>query len=190
LLQVIPRQRIPEILATIHNQQSGVYLSVTKTLAKGRQRYYWPQQREDVEDWCRACQTCAARAVPTKKPQAPMQLYEAVRESTGREQGHQKFWKDSKAHGPMYETGDQVWMQVPDKTKLGTYWDGPYEVQKKLDWNTYRVKEMKGRRQRLVVHFDRLKLYNGSQPAGEGRQKPRKKGRPGDPPSCGTQYMT
>ncbi|KRY23882.1 Transposon Ty3-G Gag-Pol polyprotein [Trichinella patagoniensis] len=74
LLQVIPRQRIPEILAAIHNQQSWANLGVAKTLAKLRQRYYWPQQREDVEDWCRACQTCAARAVPTKKPQAPMQL--------------------------------------------------------------------------------------------------------------------
>ncbi|KRY26178.1 hypothetical protein T01_9729, partial [Trichinella spiralis] len=59
LLQVIPRQRIPEILAAIHNQQSGDHLGVAKTLAKVRQRYYWPQQREDVEDWCRACQTCA-----------------------------------------------------------------------------------------------------------------------------------
>ncbi|KRZ81504.1 Retrovirus-related Pol polyprotein from transposon, partial [Trichinella sp. T8] len=290
LLQVIPRQRIPEILAAVHNGQSGAHLGVAKTLAKVRQRYYWPQQREDVEDWCRACETCAARAVPTKKPQAPMQLqpvgypfqrvgmdlvgpleetrngnryilvevcqlfgvaktrttayhpqsdglvermnrtlldllakasidhpddwdahldrvllayrssvhhttgatpsrvifgremrlpvdlvyglpentpeesvgeytrrlrqdleqlYEAVRGKAGREQRRQKFWKDRKAHGPVYEPGDQVWIQVPEKTKLGAYWDGPYEVQKKLDWNTYRVKEMKGRRQRL-----------------------------------------
>ncbi|KRZ48689.1 Gypsy retrotransposon integrase-like protein 1 [Trichinella nativa] len=169
LLQVIPRQRIPKILAAIHNQQSGAHLGVAKTLAMVRQRYYWPQQREDVEDWCRACQTWAARAVPTKKPQAPMQLYEAVRERAGREQRHQKFWKDSKAHRPLYYTGDQ------DKTNLGTYWNGPYEVQKKLDWNMYRVKEMKGRRQSLVVHFDRLKPYHGSQLLGEGRQKPREK---------------
>ncbi|KRY08837.1 Gypsy retrotransposon integrase-like protein 1 [Trichinella patagoniensis] len=168
LLQVIPRQRMPEILGAIHNRQSGAHLGVAKTMAKLRQRYYWPQQREDVEHWCRACQTCAVRAVPTKKPQAAMQLYEAVREKAGREQRRQKFWKDRKAHGPVYEPGDQVWMQVPDKTKPGAYWDGPYEVQKKLDWNTYRVKEMKGRRQRLVVHFDRLKPYHGSRQPGEG----------------------
>ncbi|KRX11299.1 hypothetical protein T07_2548, partial [Trichinella nelsoni] len=72
------------------------------------------------------------------------QLYETVRGKAGREQRRQKFWKDRKAHGPVYEPGDQVWMQVPEKTKLGAYWDGPYEVQKKLDWNTYRVKQMKG----------------------------------------------
>ncbi|KRZ13010.1 Retrovirus-related Pol polyprotein from transposon [Trichinella zimbabwensis] len=372
LLQVIPRQRIPEILAAIHNRQSGAHLGVAKTLAKVRQRYYWPQQREDVEDWCRACQTCAARAVLTKKPQAPMQLqpvgypfqrvgidivgpleetqsgnrytlvvcdyfskwpetfalpnaeartvatalvngifcrygapetlhsdqgrnfeselvkevcqlfgvaktrttayhpqsdglvermnrilldllakasidhpddwdahldrvllayrssvhhttgatpsrvvfgrelrlpvdergapeesvgeytrrlrqdleqlYEAVRGKAGREQRRQKFWKDRKAHGPVYEPGDQVWMQVPAKTKLGAYWDGPYEVQKKLDWNTYRVKEMKGGRQRLVVHFDRLKPYHGSRQPGGAHREPRKKRETRRPP--------
>ncbi|KRY40747.1 hypothetical protein T01_10250 [Trichinella spiralis] len=169
LLQVIPRQRIPEILAAIHNQQSGAHLGLAKTLAKVRQRYYWPQQREDVEDWCRACQTCAARAVPTKKPQAPMQLYEAVLERAGREQRRQKFWEDRKAHGPVYEPGDQVWMQVPDKTKLGAYWDGPYEVQKKLDWNTRTT-------------------ARGS--PGKDSKNHGKRGRPGDPPGCGTSYMT
>ncbi|KRZ61857.1 Transposon Ty3-G Gag-Pol polyprotein [Trichinella nativa] len=357
LLQVIPRQRIPEILAAVHNRQSRAHLGVAKKLAKLRQRYYWPQQREDVEDWCRACQTWAARAVPTKKPQAPMQLqavgypfqrvgmdivgppegtrngnryilvvcdyfskwpeafalpnaegrtvagalvndlycrygspetlhsdqgrnfeselvkevcqlfrvaetrttayhpqsdvlvermkrtllgllakasidhpddwdahidrvllpyrqemrfpvelvyglpksateesvgeytrrlrqdleqlYEAVRGRAGREQRRQKFWKDRKSHGPVYEPGDQVWMHVPEKTKLGAYWDGPYEVQKKLDGNTYRVKEMKGRRRRLVVHFDRLKPYHATseREGARGRQRERRKTR-------------
>ncbi|KRZ48036.1 Gypsy retrotransposon integrase-like protein 1 [Trichinella nativa] len=74
LLEVILKQRIPEILAAVHNRQSGAHLGVSKTLTMLRQRYYWPQQREDVEDWCRACQACVARAVPSKKPQAPMQL--------------------------------------------------------------------------------------------------------------------
>ncbi|XP_003381450.1 hypothetical protein Tsp_07140 [Trichinella spiralis] len=112
----------------------------------------------------------------------PAELHEAVRERAGREQRRQKFWKDRKAHGPVYEAGDQVWMQVPDKTKLGAYWDGPYEVQKKLDWNTYRVKEMKGRRQRLVVHFDRLKPHHGSRQPREEQQKPREKRKTRRPP--------
>ncbi|XP_003377598.1 conserved hypothetical protein [Trichinella spiralis] len=60
-------------------------------------------------------------------------LYETVRGRAGREQGRQKFWRDQKAHGPVYKPGDRVWMQVPTKTELGAYWDSPYEVQKKLD---------------------------------------------------------
>ncbi|KRX22547.1 Retrovirus-related Pol polyprotein from transposon, partial [Trichinella nelsoni] len=374
LLPVIPRRNIPEILKTIHNQPTGGHLGVAKTLAKVRQRYYWPQQREDVEDWCRACQTCAARAIPTRKLQAPMQLqpvshpfqrvamdlvgpleetqsgnryilvvcdyfskwpeafplpnaeartvatalvngvfcrygapetlhsdqgrnfeselvkevcqlfgvtktratayhpqsdglvermnrtlldmlakasidhpedwdvyldrtllayrtsvhcttgatpsrvlfgrelrlpvdlmygvptdaqvrsageyvqhlrrdlervYEAVRKKAGREQRRQKDWKDRKAYGPVYEPGDQVWMQLPTKTKLGAYWDGPYQVQRKLDWNTYRVEKVGGGRERLVVHFDRLKPYHGTRKGDEaqGRQRERRKTR-------------
>ncbi|KRX12272.1 hypothetical protein T07_9692 [Trichinella nelsoni] len=61
-----------------------------------------------------------------------------VRKKAGREQRRQKAWKDRKAYGPVYEPGDQVCMQLPTKTKLGAYWDGPYQVQRKLDWNTYR----------------------------------------------------
>ncbi|KRZ69679.1 Transposon Ty3-G Gag-Pol polyprotein [Trichinella papuae] len=345
-----------------------------KTLAKVRQRYYWPQQREDVEDWCRACQTCAARAIPTRKLQAPMKLqpvshpfqrvamdlvgpleetqsgnryilvvcdyfskwpeafplpnaeahtvatalvngvfcrygapetlhsdqgrnfeselvkevcqlfgvtktratvyhpqsdglvermnrtlldmlaktsidhpedwdvyldrvllayrtsvhcttgttpsrvlfgrelrlpvdlmygvptdaqvrsageyvqhlrrdlervYEVVRKKAGREQRRQKAWKDRKAYGHVYEPGDQVWMQLPTKTKLGAYWDGPYQVQRKLDWNTYRIEKVGGGRERLVVHFDRLKPYHGTREGEgvQGRQRERRKTR-------------
>ncbi|KRX12228.1 Gypsy retrotransposon integrase-like protein 1, partial [Trichinella nelsoni] len=74
-LQVVPRRNIPEVLKAVHNHPTGGHLGVAKTLARVRQRFYWPQQREDVEDWCRACQTCAARAAPTKRLQAPMQIH-------------------------------------------------------------------------------------------------------------------
>ncbi|KRY73849.1 Retrovirus-related Pol polyprotein from transposon [Trichinella pseudospiralis] len=48
---------------------------MSKNIGRVRQRFYLPQQREDVEDWCRACQTCAARAALTKRLQAPMQIH-------------------------------------------------------------------------------------------------------------------
>ncbi|KRX18283.1 hypothetical protein T07_421 [Trichinella nelsoni] len=102
---------------------------------------------------------------------------------SSRDRGSRRSWRPSTTGnwGPTWP-GDQVWMQLPKKTKLGAYWDGPYEVQKKLDWNTYRVKEMKGRRQILVVHFDRLKPYHGSQQPGEGQQNPREKRKTQRPP--------
>ncbi|KRZ49681.1 hypothetical protein T02_670 [Trichinella nativa] len=92
-----------------------------------------------------------------------------VRKKAGREQRRQKAWKDRKAYRPVYEPVDQVWMQLPTKTKLGAYWDSPYQVQKKLDWNMYQVEKMKGGRERLVVHFHRLKPYHGTR-QGEGAQ--------------------
>ncbi|KRX26267.1 hypothetical protein T07_2642 [Trichinella nelsoni] len=92
-----------------------------------------------------------------------------VRKKAGREQRRQKVWKDKKAYGPVYEPVDQVWMQLPTMTKLGAYWDGPYQVQRKLDWNTYRVEKMGGGRERFVVHFGRLKPYHSTR-QGEGAQ--------------------
>ncbi|KRX51940.1 Gag-Pol polyprotein [Trichinella sp. T9] len=57
---------------------------------------------------------------------------------------------------------DLVLMQLPTKTKLGGYSDGLYQAQRELYWNTYRVEKVGGGRERLVVHFDRLKPYHGT----------------------------
>ncbi|KRY07743.1 hypothetical protein T12_6109 [Trichinella patagoniensis] len=106
-------------------------------------------------------------------------VYEVVRKKAGREQRRQNAWKDRKAYGPVYEPGDLVWMQLPTKNKLGAYWDGPYQVQRKLDWNTYRVEKVGGGRERMVVHFDRLKPYHGTreEDGAQGRQRERRKTR-------------
>ncbi|KRZ13078.1 hypothetical protein T11_9322 [Trichinella zimbabwensis] len=78
------------------------------------------------------------------------------------EQRRLKVSRDRKVYGPVYEPGDQVCMQLLTKTKLGAYWDGPYQVQKKMDWNTYQVEKMGSGRERLVVQFDQLMPYHGT----------------------------
>ncbi|KRY45000.1 Retrovirus-related Pol polyprotein from transposon [Trichinella britovi] len=349
LLQVVPRRNITEVLRAVHNHPTGGHLGVAKTLGRVRQRFYWIQQREDVEDWCRACQTCAARAAPTKRLQAPMQIhpvgqpfqrvgmdlvvpleetrrgnryilvadtvatalvngifcrygapetlhsdqgrnfeagviaelcrlfgitktrttayhpqsdglvesslinmlakvsidhpedwdvhldrvllayrssvyhttgatpcriifgrelrlpvdvvyglpqgmqgettgvyvqrlrqeleqvFDTVRAKAKLEQRRQKSWRDKKAHGHAYEPGDQVWLQVPVKTKLGAHWEGRYLVQKKLDWNTYRLRKIRGGKEPVVVHFDRLKPYHDRQQIAESWEVGRKR---------------
>ncbi|KRZ76113.1 hypothetical protein T10_3228 [Trichinella papuae] len=60
-------------------------------------------------------------------------LFDKVRAKAGLERRRQKIWRDKKAHGHVYEPGDEVWLQVPVKTKLGAHWEGPYLVQRKLD---------------------------------------------------------
>ncbi|KRX76089.1 Transposon Tf2-9 polyprotein [Trichinella sp. T6] len=74
MLPVIPRARVPEVLDLIHSHPTGGHLRVAKSLEKIRQRFYWPQQREDVEDWCRTCDACASRKAPQAKARAPMQI--------------------------------------------------------------------------------------------------------------------
>ncbi|KRY44717.1 Retrovirus-related Pol polyprotein from transposon [Trichinella britovi] len=359
MLQVVPRRNIPEVLRAVHNHPTGGHLGVAKTLGRVRQRFYWPQQREEVEDRCRACQTCAARAAPTKRLQAPMQIHpvgqpfqrvgmdlvgpleetrrgnqlhlggvpllfnafplpdaeadtvatalvngifcrygaaetlhsdqgrnfeagviaelcrlfdvtktrttayhpqsdglvvrmtrtlidmlgkvsidqpedwdahldrvllayrSSVHRTTGatpcriifgRElrlpvdvvyglpQGMQaetsgvyvqrlrqeleqsepkQSWSSAdKSHGDKrhaYEPGDQVRFQVPVKTKLGAHWEGRYLLQKKLDWNTYRLRKIRGGKEPEVVHFDRLKPYHDWQQIAETWEVGRKR---------------
>ncbi|KAI4880802.1 hypothetical protein NFI96_008108, partial [Prochilodus magdalenae] len=56
----------------MHDGPVGGHFGVERTLARIQTRYYWYQMREDVTLWCHTCTNCAARARPSKKPQAPM----------------------------------------------------------------------------------------------------------------------
>jgi len=69
---VIPRSKVREVLAEIHEGTSGGHLGVRKTLQKARRRYYWLHLRSDVERWCRQCDTCAARRGARTKKRGPV----------------------------------------------------------------------------------------------------------------------
>ncbi|KAL5500047.1 hypothetical protein EMCRGX_G011541 [Ephydatia muelleri] len=70
---VVPRSWIGSVLQQLHSSPSGGHLGMFKTLEKVRSRFYWPGQRHDIEDWCRACELCAARKSPPRRNRAPMQ---------------------------------------------------------------------------------------------------------------------
>lgn len=70
---VVPRSWIYTVLQQLHSSPSGGHLGFFKTLEKVRSRFYWPGQRHDIEDWCRACEQCAARKSPPRRNRAPMQ---------------------------------------------------------------------------------------------------------------------
>ncbi len=61
---VVPRSSIPQILHSIHDQISGGFLGITRTVAKLRERFYWSINKEDVEDWTYWRVTCAATRGP------------------------------------------------------------------------------------------------------------------------------
>jgi hypothetical protein len=61
---VLPRSRVKDVLTELHGEPSGGHLGVSKTVGKVRQRYYWLQPRNNVEKWCRQCDTCAASLGP------------------------------------------------------------------------------------------------------------------------------
>ena len=92
------------------------------------------------------------------------QVFAKVREKTGQSQLRQKAYYDKKVHGERFNTGDLVWLwnpAVPRKKgyncrKLHRAWQGPFEITKQLSDATYRIQHTAKRRQRQVVHFDRL----------------------------------
>ena len=87
--------------------------------------------------------------------------YRHVRDTMRLKQDRQKELYDCKRHGEFYQVGDLVWLHssvVPRgaSRKFHHPWTGPYKIKKLADV-TYRIQNCRGRRCRLVVHFDRLK---------------------------------
>lgn len=72
---IVPRKRIPEVLQQLHDGASGGHFGVHKTLEKVRERFYWPNLKEDVKNWCRNCTVCASANGPLHRRKAPMQKY-------------------------------------------------------------------------------------------------------------------
>ena len=72
---VVPRSLTTNILQELHNSKTAGHLGVTKTLGRIKQRYYWHRCSQDVKDWCRKCDLCAARKKPQKTPRGPMKKY-------------------------------------------------------------------------------------------------------------------
>ena len=71
-LLVVPQSLVPLVIQSLHNGVGGGHLGLTKTLAKIKDRFFWPGMRSDVEDWCQQCSSCASRKSPSQTPRAPL----------------------------------------------------------------------------------------------------------------------
>ena len=58
---VLPASLVPQVLAGLHDSPVGGHLGAKKTLDKVRTRFYWPNQRNDVQLWCASCAKCCSR---------------------------------------------------------------------------------------------------------------------------------
>ena len=50
----------------------GGHFGCRKTYEKVKQKYYWYEMKDDVNNWVLQCDVCAADKVPQKKPKAPL----------------------------------------------------------------------------------------------------------------------
>lgn len=71
---IVPDCERRNVLEMCHDNKTSGHLGVTKTLAKLRQRYYWPGLQRDVHQYIAGCDTCTKRKNPIPKHRAPMQI--------------------------------------------------------------------------------------------------------------------
>ena len=88
--------------------------------------------------------------------------FDLVRRNVSQHHVYQKELYDWRVHGQLFSTGDWVWLYSPvvgkgGSRKLNCPWKGPYTVIKKISDVTYRIQNLQRRKDRQVVHFNRLK---------------------------------
>jgi len=71
-LIVAPLSRREGLLKEVHNGKTSGHLGIKRTMEKLRRRVYWVGLRQDVQEWCRTCQVCAAKKGPAQKTRAPL----------------------------------------------------------------------------------------------------------------------
>ena len=61
---VVPRTLRKEVLRAMHDAVTAGHLGSRRTLTVMRSRFYWPQMKRFVLEWCRDCTRCAPRKPP------------------------------------------------------------------------------------------------------------------------------
>ena len=73
-LTIVPQSEKETIMGETHGSVSSGHFGIKKTLLRLRRRFYWVSMRRDVIEWCRVCETCAAKKGPHRAPRAPLQV--------------------------------------------------------------------------------------------------------------------
>ena len=74
---IVPGILQKEVLSDIHEGALGSHLGVDKTLARLKDRFYWPGHYNDVCNWCKHCNICARRKNPIPRARAQLETIEA-----------------------------------------------------------------------------------------------------------------
>ena len=69
---LVPRKLKNEVLKEVHDGRMGGHFGCRKTYEKVKQKYYWFEMKDDVNNWVLKCDICSADKVPQKKPKAPL----------------------------------------------------------------------------------------------------------------------
>ena len=70
---VTPTTLREDVLHNVHGGTMSSHLGADKTLAKLKERYYWPGHYNDVQKWCQTCLQCTTWKSAYPKRKAPLQ---------------------------------------------------------------------------------------------------------------------
>ena len=70
---VLPRAFTNRALEMAHDHQLAGHFGEKRTLARLREKYFWPGQSMDVRRWCRGCSVCCARRPKPSRAHHPLQ---------------------------------------------------------------------------------------------------------------------
>lgn len=75
-LLVIPQDLRDDILFACHDEPTAGHLGFTRTLARVRQKYYWPRLTASVKRYVQTCRQCQRRKTPPLRPAGLLQPIE------------------------------------------------------------------------------------------------------------------
>ena len=69
---VVPKSRRAEVMEMHHSIPSAAHLDAKRTMERIKNGFYWPGMKASVTEFCRLCDSCAARKPSPKQNKAPM----------------------------------------------------------------------------------------------------------------------
>ena len=69
---ILPKGLREKVLTQLHDHVTAGHLGYMKTIEKVKQRFYWYNYREYIENWCKSCIQCQSRSLPKLRPREPM----------------------------------------------------------------------------------------------------------------------
>ncbi|KZS06792.1 Uncharacterized protein APZ42_029632 [Daphnia magna] len=157
---VLPLALRHYVLKELHDAPMGGHLAFYQTYLKVKNLYYWPTMREDILEYCQACETCTANSFSTYKAflnpyelaKAPFQVigidflspitpvlvifyFQRVRKESEKARNRQREKDNKRAKEKKYVVGDRVLLNIRvvkngDSRKFTSTYKRPYRVVK------------------------------------------------------------
>jgi len=181
LQMIVPATLRSEAMKRCHAGIVGGHLGAKKTAFQVGRRFYWHHWQSDVKRFCRQCVVCGSYhrgKLPRTAPLQPIEAgapferlryaYRAVKSHLGRAANRAKRHYDLRVKRSRYESGEWVSYYNPRRfrgreDKWSRKFSGPFLVIDVLPPVNLKLQRSPGSKP-LIVHYDRVKSWEGEVP--------------------------